>query len=89
MKIADRISQFRDRFFRRWETVKTVVFGWGDITCHPFGDTIFRNIVELLTDLTNDVEWVNKRRVGNLRFAEFKVFFEESQHINRLKSYVR
>ena len=76
MKITDRISQFRDRFFRRWETVKTIVFGWGDITCHPFGDTIFRNIVELLTDLTNDVEWVNTRRTGNLRFAEFKVFFE-------------
>ena len=76
MKIADRISQFRDRFFRRWETVRSVVFGWDGITCHPFGDTIFRNIVELLTDLTNDVEWVNLRRTGNLRFAEFKVFFE-------------
>lgn len=76
MKITDRISQFRDRFFRRWETVKTIVFGWDGISCHPFGETIFRNIVELLTDLTNDVEWVNQRRTGNLRFAEFKVFFE-------------
>ena len=76
MKITDRISQFRDRFFRRWETVRTVVFGWGDISCHPYGDTIFRNIVELLTDLTNDVEWINTKRTGNLRFAEFKVFFE-------------
>lgn len=76
MKITDRILQFRDRFFRRWETIRTVVFGWDGISCHQFGDTIFRNIVELLTDLTNDVEWINKRRTGNLRVAEFKVFFE-------------
>ena len=70
------IANIRNRFFRRWETIRSVVFGWGDISCHPYGDTIFRNIVELLTDLTNDVEWVNLRRTGNLRFAEFKVFFE-------------
>ena len=89
MKIADRISQFRDRFFRRWETVKTIVFGWGEISCHPYGDTIFRNIVELLTDLTNDVEWVNTRRTGNLRFAEFKVFFERDGQLALWRVYKR
>lgn len=76
MKLTDRISQLRERFFRRWETTRAVVFGWGNISSYQYGDTIFRNIVELLTDLTNDVEWVNTRRTGNLRFAEFKVFFE-------------
>ena len=76
MKLTDRISQLRERFFRRWETTRAVVFGWGSISSHQYGDTIFRNIVELLTDLTNDVEWVNTKRTGNLRFAEFKVFFE-------------
>lgn len=73
MKIKDAIQRL---FFRRWETVKNYVFGWGDISCLPFGDVIFRNVVELLTDLTNDVQWVNTDRTGNLRFAEFKVFFE-------------
>lgn len=63
-------------FVRRWEVVKSYVFGWGEIGCQPYGDVIFRNIVELLTDLTNDVEWVNVDQRGNLRFAEFKVFFE-------------
>lgn len=70
------LVNIRNRFFRRWETIRSVVFGWGNISCHPFGDTIFRNIVELLTDLTNDVEWVYLRNKGRLRFAEFKVFFE-------------
>ena len=76
MKLTERISMLKDRFFRRWETMRGVTFGWDGISRHQYGDTIFRNIVELLTDLTNDVEWVNTKRTGNLRFAEFKVFFE-------------
>lgn len=73
MKIKDALQRM---FVRRWEVVKSYVFGWGEIGCQPYGDVIFRNIVELLTDLTNDVEWVNVDQRGNLRFAEFKVFFE-------------
>lgn len=73
MKIKDALQRL---FVRRWEVVKSYVFGWGEIGCQPYGDVIFRNIVELLTDLTNDVEWVNVDQRGNLRFAEFKVFFE-------------
>ena len=73
MKIKDALQRL---FVRRWEVVKNYVFGWGEIGCQPYGDVIFRNIVELLTDLTNDVEWVNVDQRGNLRFAEFKVFFE-------------
>lgn len=73
MKIFDNI---RDRVTRRWQVLRSYVIGWGDITCHPYGEVIYRNIVELLTDLCNDVEWVNVERRGNLRFAEFKMFFE-------------
>lgn len=54
--------------------------GW-DWQCGTlrFADVIFRNAVELLTDLTNDVTWVNLKKNGkdNLAFAEFKRFFDE------------
>lgn len=73
MKILDYI---RGYFFRRWQTVRGYVSNWGGLTCFLFGDTIFRNITELLTDLCNDVEWNNLGRKDNLRFAEFKIFFE-------------
>lgn len=73
MKIIDNIRSY---FFRRWQAVRTYVTTWGSISCYPYGETIYRNIVELLTDLCNDVQWVNLGKKDNLRFAEFKVFFE-------------
>lgn len=69
-------DNIRQRLFRRYQLLRSYVCGWGDITVYKFGETIFRNIVELLTDLTNDVEWHNVDARGNLRFAEFKAFFE-------------
>lgn len=49
---------------------------FGGIGCKPFGEMVFLNIVEILTDLANDVEWVNTARRDNVRFAEFKAFYE-------------
>lgn len=42
--------------------------------CLPFGDVIFINIVEILTDLINDVELVKTRKGDALDFAFFKKF---------------
>lgn len=69
-------DNFKQRLFRRWQLLHSYVCGWGDLSQFKYGETIFRNIVELLTDLANDVEWYNADRRGNLRFAEFKNFFE-------------
>lgn len=46
------------------------------IGCKQFGETVFLNIVEILTDLANDVTWVNQGRDA-MRFAEFRRFFED------------
>lgn len=72
MKIIDAI---RNRFFRRWQTLATYSFGWDLCGTLPYGTMLFRNCVELLTDLANDVEWSNEG-TDALRFAEWKVFFE-------------
>lgn len=43
----------------------------------PFGIVVFQNIVELLTDITNDVMLVNKKPTEDvMRFALFKAFFD-------------
>ena len=42
---------------------------------HEFAQVIFMNIVELITELTNDVTFT-LRRGDQMRFAEFKLFFE-------------
>ena len=45
------------------------------ITAYPFARLIFRNIVELLSDILNDVELINKGS-DVMQFAEFKRFVE-------------
>lgn len=72
MKIIDRIRTI----FRRSEILHVGGFDWCGIGRYPFGETIFRNVVELLTDLCNDVTWANVGGGGNVIFAEFKTFFE-------------
>ena len=76
MKIIDTI---RNRFFRRWQTLATYSFGWDGIGNMPYGTVLFRNCVELLTDLCNDVSWQNTGG-DNLRFAEFRAFFERDAY---------
>lgn len=78
MKIIDRIQQY---FFRRWQVLATYSFGWGGMTCHPFGQALFRNVVELLTDLSNDVVWKNAKLGQNSKFAEFQIFFERDAQL--------
>lgn len=46
------------------------------IGCLPFGDPIYHNIVEMLTDLTNDVTLVPKAGQDLVDFNLFKKFFD-------------
>ena len=46
------------------------------IGCLPFGDPIYHNIVEMLTDLTNDVTLVPKPGQDLVDFNLFKKFFD-------------
>lgn len=74
-RIIDRIvMRFRNKanFLRpafTWD-------GWEDLTCLPFGELVFQNVVELLTDLDNDVTFTLADGRGMMTFAEFKSFFE-------------
>lgn len=70
-----------DRIFPRLRLRASVLrTGWTSgfqgITCLPFARLVFRNIVELLTDILNDVEIVNQGS-DNMQFAEFKRFVED------------
>lgn len=42
----------------------------------PFSKVIFNNIVEILTDICNDVEYVNSRTITASLFLDFKRFFD-------------
>lgn len=65
--------------FRRRNNVlndnSVFVNGFCGITALPFADVIFMNIIELLTDITNDVELTHKDNNDIMLFAEFKDFF--------------
>lgn len=50
------------------------VYGAWRLSDYKFADVIFHNIVELKTDLYNDVSWVLKRGDSNI-FADFVAFF--------------
>ena len=75
-RIIDRIvMRFRNKanFLRpafTWD-------GWEGLTCMPFGELVFQNVVELLTDLVNDVTFTLADGRGMMTFAEFKRFFED------------
>lgn len=52
-------------------------FAYGiGIGCMPFGEVIFRNCVELLTNMVNDVTLVKGKSTDIYTFAQFKRFFE-------------
>ena len=77
MSIKDYISRLFPRLYGDAAILKTGHYlGWDEISCLPFGELVFRNCVELLTDLGNDVEWT-LRKGDPLNFARFVAFFEE------------
>ena len=51
--------------------------GWEGLTCLPFGELVFQNVVEMLSDLDNDVTFDLLGDRGRLTFAEFVRFFDE------------
>ena len=75
------IRNFIDRilFRKKSNFLRTsyLVGGWDGLTCLPFGELVFQNIVEMLTDLNNDVTWTNTGANGTMTFAEFVRFFNE------------
>ena len=90
MTIRDRIASLFPSFRRRDMVLSFGSYtGFDGITCLPFGETIFQNIVEMLTDLLNDVEWVNLSRVGNMAFAEFVRFVNEEGRVALWRVYKR
>lgn len=75
MTIRERISNILRRSDRvLWQNLFS--YGWGDLFAErlPFADAIFLNICDILTDLANDIEWVNKDGDPYL-FAEFVAFY--------------
>ena len=72
-------SSFRDRLRRKSSYLRPSYFvtGWEGISCLPFGELVFHNTVELLTDLNNDVEFKLNGDRGRMTFAEFVRFFKQ------------
>lgn len=63
--------------------------GWADGERLDYSRVIFRNIIELLTDLVNDVTFKNVGGVNNMLFASYVNFFNSYAAIvlNRLYRY--
>lgn len=72
-------SSFRDRLRRKASYLRPSYFvtGWEGISCLPFGELVFHNTVELLTDLNNDVTFSLLSDRGRMTFAEFDRFFKQ------------
>ena len=80
-----------DRIFPRLRLRSSVLrtgwtSGFDGIGCLPFARLVFRNIVELLTDILNDVELVNQGS-DNMKFAEFKRFMEDEGQAALFKTF--
>ncbi len=75
-----KISDYIQRIFRRGASMLRTngrdVLNPFTISCLPFGNVIFLNIVELLTDLASEVHWVALKKVDVIRFAEFRSFYD-------------
>lgn len=75
MKVLDKLRDFLGR--HKYNVLGTYgVTNWGECSRFQFGEGIFRNIVELLTDVSNDVEWISLSNGQSVKFAEFCTFFE-------------
>ena len=78
MTIRDYVSRLFPRLRKSTSVLRSGYYeGWEGLSCLPFGELIFRNIVELLTDLANDVEWSHLDTRDNMTFARFKNMFAE------------
>lgn len=78
MTLRDYVSRLFPRLAKTTSILKTGYYvGWEGLTCYRFGDLAFRNIVELLTDIANDVTWVHLDQYDTLTFARFTAFFED------------
>lgn len=71
-------SRLTSRFRRKANFLRPAITmdGWEGLTCLPFGELVFQNVVELLTDLTNDVDW-ERNQGPTMTFAEFVRFFKD------------
>lgn len=72
--IFPRLRQRRNGSFLRPSYFMT---GWEGLTCLPFGELVFQNIVEMLTDLDNDVTFHLLSERGMMTFSEFVRFFND------------
>lgn len=78
MTLRDYVSRLFPRLAKTTSILKAGNYlGWEGLTCYQFGDLVFRNIVELLTDIANDVTWVHLDQNDTLTFARFARFFED------------
>lgn len=75
-RIIDNIRQ-RFRTNRAYLRPDWHFLGWDGIGCLPFGELVFHNIVEMLTDLNNDVTFTLISERGRMTFAEFVRFFND------------
>ena len=66
------------RFRRKSSYLRPAYFTQGleGMTCLPFGELVFQNIVEMLSDLDNDVDFFLNGDRGRMTFAEFVRFFK-------------
>lgn len=78
-KIVKLIDRIRTRFIGKSAFLRPAFTftGWEGMSALPFGELVFRNIVELLTDICNDVTFTLAGDRGRMTFAEFVRFFSE------------
>lgn len=77
-KVADYISSiFRNG--RKYYTLRSFGYeGWNfGISTHKFGETIFYNIVEMLTDIYTEVEWLPLGEVSE-KYKAWKSFLQRN-----------
>ena len=88
MKIVDYIRRVFGRGASVLHTSGRAVINPFAMSCYPFGNVIFLNIVELLTDLASEVRWAALKKVDVVCFAEFRSFYNKygRQILTRLYS---
>lgn len=86
--IYEAFKAFRDRAILR-DKRGGYFCDWQEGARLDYARVIFKNIVELLTDLSNDVEWINRSGANNMLFASYVRFFNNYGKIvlNRLYKY--
>jgi len=76
-----KISDYIQRIFRRESSVLHTngreVLNPFAMSRFPFGNVIFLNIVELLTDLASEVHWAAIKKTDVVLFAEFRSFYDK------------